>query len=90
MPEPMDLLTLEFLRWIASRRRTYAEAMEAWRSTCPRHTVWEDALIDGLIQIERGGVLRQSVVILTAQGKAALEGNAAQDGSAVFPSPGLE
>src|SRR5262245_30921641 len=31
-----DPLTLELLRWIDSRPRTYAEAMEAWRSTCPR------------------------------------------------------
>jgi len=23
------------------------KAMEAWRTTCPRHSVWEDALIDG-------------------------------------------
>jgi hypothetical protein len=51
MPEPISLLTLEFLKWVSSRPRTYAEAMNAWRSTCPRHTVWEDSLIDGLIQV---------------------------------------
>jgi predicted transcriptional regulator len=75
MPEPVSLLTIEFLAWVSSRRRTYAEAMEAWRSTCPRHTVWEDALADGLIEIERGGTLHQSEVSLTAQGRAILDGN---------------
>jgi hypothetical protein len=75
MPEPLSLLTREFLIWVASRPRTYAEAMEAWRSHCPRHTIWEDAFIDGLVQIEGSGPLRQSAVTLTARGRAALDGN---------------
>jgi hypothetical protein len=70
MAEPVSALTLELLCWVASRRRTYAEAMEAWQSTCPRHPVWEDALIDGLIQIDGGGSLPE--VTLTAKGKALL------------------
>jgi len=70
MAEPVSLLMLEFLTWISSRRRTYGEAMEAWRSTCPRHSVWEDALADGLIQI--GGTLLESEVTLTAQGESYL------------------
>ena len=32
----MSTLTEQFLAWVADRPRTYAEAMEAWRSTCPR------------------------------------------------------
>jgi hypothetical protein len=66
---------VEFLSWIAIRRRTYAEAMEAWRSNCPRHSVWEDALADGLIEvIASGDTLDLSEVTLTAKGNAALEG----------------
>lgn len=72
MSEPVSPLTLEFLTWVSVRRRTYAEAMEAWRSTCPRHTVWEDALVGGLIQIESGSTPHQSDVTLTPQGRAAL------------------
>jgi hypothetical protein len=45
MHETVSLLMLEFLTWVSSRPRTYAETMGAWRSTCPRHTVWEDALV---------------------------------------------
>jgi hypothetical protein len=77
MPEPLSLLTREFLTWIASRPRTYAAAMEAWRSNCPRHTVWEDALADGLIQIEGDDPLSQCEVTLTPLGRALLVGNPA-------------
>jgi hypothetical protein len=75
MPEPVSLLMLEFLAWVSARSRTYAEAMEAWRSTCPRHTVWEDALADGLIRFEGGGTVRQYEVALTPRGRAVLEAN---------------
>ena len=64
---------LEFLDWVATRPRTYADAMEAWRSTCPRHTVWEDALIDGLIRVENGPTLDQSEVTLTPRGREVLD-----------------
>ena len=73
MPESVSLLTLEFLTWINSRSRTYAETMEAWGSTCPRHPVWDDALIDGLIRIEIAETIGRSVVILTPRGKALLD-----------------
>jgi hypothetical protein len=77
MAESVSLLMLQFLDWVASRRRTYAEAMEAWRSSCPRHTVWEDAFADGLVQLEGPGPLRQSEVALTPRGRAVLEGSRA-------------
>jgi hypothetical protein len=73
MPDSVRLLTREFLTWLSLRRRTYAEAMDAWRSTCPRHTIWEDAFADGLVQIE-GEELQQSAVILTPRGRAVLNG----------------
>ena len=43
---------IQFLAWVADRPRTYAQTMEAWRSTCPRLSVWEDAIIEGLVRIE--------------------------------------
>ena len=59
--------TLELLAWIAERSRTYPETIEAWKSSCPRLTVWEDALADGLVRVENGHVL------LTAAGSEVLE-----------------
>lgn len=47
-----DLLMRQFLAWVAERPRSYAEAMEAWRSTCPRLSVWEDALGEGLVRLD--------------------------------------
>ena len=73
MAEPIDPLMLQFLAWVASRPRTYAEAMQAWQTTCPRHTVWEDALIDGLIEVASADTQHQSEVTLTPRGKAMLE-----------------
>ena len=74
MPEPVSGSMIEFLIWVSSRPRTYAEAMDAWRSSCPRLTVWEDAIADGFIRIECGETLPQSEVTLTPRGRAVLNG----------------
>jgi hypothetical protein len=63
----------ELLAWVSSRTRTYAETMEAWRTSCPRHSVWEDALIDGLVRRESNGSTDESIVTLTPDGKALLD-----------------
>jgi hypothetical protein len=47
---------LELLTWIAERPRTYSETIDAWKSSCPRLAVWEDALTDGLVHVKRGRV----------------------------------
>ena len=75
MSESANLLMLQFLAWVADRRRTYDEAMNAWQSTCPRHTIWEDALMDGLIQVNRSDTLRNPEVTLTPLGIAHLNAN---------------
>jgi hypothetical protein len=74
MSESVNLLMLEFLAWISSRPRTYADVMEAWQTTCPRHTVWEDAMIDGYVQLTRRDTLRDPEVTLTPRGMALLDG----------------
>ena len=52
--------TLQLLQWIGERDRSYAETMEAWQSHCPRLTIWEDAINDGLVQVRGGRVLLTS------------------------------
>jgi hypothetical protein len=72
-PTPLAMLTAQFLAWLAARPRTYEETMEAWRSTCPRLSVWEDALGAGLVALQSGsGQMRDSRVTLTPAGWAAL------------------
>jgi hypothetical protein len=73
MSDPAHALTLQFLAWVADGPRTYADAMEAWRSTCPRLSIWEDAILDGLVEFSAAGASRnQSRVVLTARGRARL------------------
>jgi hypothetical protein len=54
--QTLNAPTLELLAWISERPRSYAETMEAWKSHCPRLTVWEDAIADGLVLVGRDGV----------------------------------
>jgi hypothetical protein len=67
--------TLNLLEWVAARPRTYAEAIEAWRSNCPRLAVWDDAMIDGLIRTNRRNGVEPTVELTTA-GRALLEARA--------------
>ena len=41
--ENVDSLILDLLAWIGDEPRPYAEVMEAWRTSCPRLPVWEEA-----------------------------------------------
>jgi hypothetical protein len=74
MAESVDTLMREFLSWVSTRPRTYEEAMEAWQSHCPRQTIWEDAMIAGLIQLTHNDTCDETEVTLTALGKALLNG----------------
>jgi len=49
-------LILDLVEWVARKPRRYAEVMEAWRTSCPRLPVWEDAVDDGLVEFEGQGV----------------------------------
>jgi hypothetical protein len=49
-----DALTRQMLEWIALRPRDYAEVMEAWRTSCPRLSIWEDAVLADLVTYEQG------------------------------------
>jgi hypothetical protein len=70
-PEALRALILQFLAWVAERPRTHADVMEAWRTSCPRLTVWEDATTAGLVRLEA-----RSRVVLTPLGRAMLANGA--------------
>jgi hypothetical protein len=53
MSETVHHLILDLLEWIGPDRRPYAETMEAWRTSCPRLPVWEDATDLGFIERRR-------------------------------------
>ena len=56
MPHPNLPLILDLVGWVAAEPRTYHELMEAWRTSCPRLTIWEDAQEAGyLVRDVAGG-----------------------------------
>ena len=72
-PHPTaDPLILDLLEWLAPGPRPYAEAMEAWRSSCPRLTIWEDALDAALIRRRRTSADPCAMVAITDLGRRAL------------------
>jgi hypothetical protein len=59
MSEPVSLIMRQFLAWVAERPRRREEVREAWRS-CPRISVWEDAVADDLVGYDDRGLIRLS------------------------------
>jgi hypothetical protein len=47
--ESVDALVLDLLEWVGGAPRPYAEVLDAWRTSCPRLPVWEDANDQGFI-----------------------------------------
>jgi len=54
MADSTDPLVLDLVEWIAREPRLYSEVIETWRTSCPRLTIWEDA-------VDRGFVTRETI-----------------------------
>lgn len=65
---------LQFLSWLSERPRSYADTMDAWKTSCPRLSAWEDATANGLVdmQHEQDGARAEAIVVLTRKGRALL------------------
>jgi hypothetical protein len=61
-------LVLDLIEWVAAKPRTYDEVMDAWRTSCPRLQIWEEATDNGLLARETSSAVR-----VTATGRAFLE-----------------
>lgn len=44
-----DPLLRDLVQWVGHGPRPYRDVMEAWRTSCPRLTIWEDAVEQGLV-----------------------------------------
>jgi hypothetical protein len=60
---PGAQLTIQFLEWLSDRPRTHGETMEAWRTSCPRLSIWEDALSAGFVRLGQGRFCERQVII---------------------------
>jgi hypothetical protein len=45
----LDALVLDLVEWVAHEPRPYAQVMDAWRTSCPRLAVWEEAVDRGFV-----------------------------------------
>lgn len=74
MPDRVETLILDMVEWIAEKPRPYPEVLDAWHTSCPRLSVWEDA-------VGRGYVTQQmvpgagAVVSVSSSGKIFLRDN---------------
>ena len=63
----VESLILDLLEWLSVRERSYEEVMNAWRTSCPRLPVWEEANDRGLVVTVRAD--GRSVVEVTHAGR---------------------
>ena len=79
-------LVRDLVSWIAVRPRAYDEVMDTWRTSCPRLTIWEDAVDAGLVKVRFDNEAGK-VVSVTQHGREFLNGC---ESSADAPAPGIE
>lgn len=68
----VDSLVFDLVEWVGKEPRTYRQVMEAWRTSCPRLTVWEEAVDRGLL------VRSGESVLVTEAGRAFLRRRTAE------------
>jgi len=72
MSDTIEPLLLDLVAWVAREPRDYFETMDAWRTSCPRLPVWEEANARGLVTRARDGS-GAAIVQVTDSGRAFLE-----------------
>ena len=77
MSSAPEALVLDLVEWVANEPRSYSDVLDTWRTSCPRLTVWEDAVERGLVERTAAGASGILVVatplgreLLSARGRA--------------------
>jgi hypothetical protein len=82
MSNDIEPLVLDLVEWIAREPRTYADVFEAWRTSCPRLPVWEEACDRGLVA--RTTIIGPGAsVVVTSAGRDLLRQNSRPIGPAM-------
>lgn len=50
MTDTVENLILDLLEWLGTSPRPYGEVLDAWRTSCPRLPVWEEANDRGFVE----------------------------------------
>ena len=74
MSDAVEPLLIDLVAFVAGEERPYLEVMDAWRTSCPRLPVWEEANRLGLVT--RAATPQGAVVRATSKGRALLERSA--------------
>lgn len=61
----LNPLILDLVEWVAEQPRAYEEVLDAWRTSCPRLTIWEDTVDQGYVAHQRSP--GQSTMIVATQ-----------------------
>lgn len=64
-----ESLKRQLLEWIDAAPRSYRETMEAWRTSCPRLSIWEDVQAEGLVEVRP----TDQLVVLSEKGRQLLD-----------------
>lgn len=75
-----ESLVLDLVEWVAADTRTYDQVMAAWRTSCPRLTIWEDCIDHGLLRLDG------RIVTVTDEGRRFINQHHSRAGSG--PPPG--
>jgi hypothetical protein len=70
MTDAVESLILDLLEWVGRRERNYEDVMDAWRTSCPRLPVWEEANDRKLLTIVH--LDGRSIIQLTPAGRSLL------------------
>jgi hypothetical protein len=82
MSGELDALVLDLVEWVAREPRSYAEVFDAWRTSCPRLPVWEEACDRGLVA--RTSIPgRGALVVATTAGRKFLQQHGRPSAAAV-------
>jgi hypothetical protein len=79
----VEALILDLLEWIGPGFRSCSETLDAWKTSCPRLPVWEEANDRGLLE-RRKAAGHGAVVELSLAGRELLRERGRQIGA---PSP---
>ena len=68
-----ESLVGDLLEWVFSKPRTYSEVMAAWRTSCPRLSIWEDSVQANLLRLECANDGSGTLVRITETGMQFLQ-----------------
>lgn len=72
--QALDPLILDLVEWVAAAPRSYSDVIDAWRTSCPRLTVWEEATEQRYV-VRDGRNWREARVLVTEEGRRFLQQN---------------